>query len=257
MQIFSGKCRIPCQTFIFFFDGDMTLTEEQLAHVGLTTMIEFCLSSPNYVYVFDASENQIVAASDSLYSIFELRPDDVKNVNADLYKRMVPEGDLCRMKEFRISAEEILCKNYGGKKQYHCLEFNLHLNIKGKAKLCHFSSVPFMFKKDGTTWMTLGVISPISKREADRAVLRIKGERTYYQYDFDNHKWIEKYIVELNDKEKSVLIFSAQGFTEREIAEMMFKSHNSIKTYKRSLFRKLGVSSIAEALMYSLNNHLL
>ena len=68
---------------------------------------------------------------------------------------------------------------------------------------------------------------------------------------------MEKTIVELTDKEKAIITLSAQGYTEKEIAAKMYKSHNSVKTYKRILFRKLGVSSIAEALMYSLNNHLL
>ena len=161
------------------------------------------------------------------------------------------------MNELCIEAREILNEKFGKKGQYNCFEFDLYLSIKGKEKLFHFSSVPFMYKKDGSVWMTLGMVSPVSRKGTGEAILRIRGERIYYQYDFDNHKWTEKYIVELNDKEKSVLTFSAQGFTEREIAKMMFKSHNSIKTYKRSLFRKLGVNSIAEALMYSLNNHLL
>ena len=192
-----------------------------------------------------------------MYFLSGMRIEDAENSEMDIYKKLTPEAELSRMNELRIKAKEMLGEKFGRKGQYVCFEFDLLLSIMGKGKLFHFSSVPFMYKKDGSVWMTLGIVSPVSRKEIGEVILRIRGERIYYQYDFARHKWIEKCIVDLSDKEKSVLTFSAQGFTEREIAKMMFKSHNSIKTYKRSLFRKLGVNSIAEALMYSLNNHLL
>ena len=114
-----------------------------------------------------------------------------------------------------------------------------------------------MRTEHGVFWMVLCSIHPTYRKETGEAILRIKGEKVYYQYDFSSHKWLEKTIVELTDKEKAIITLSAQGYTEKEIAAKMYKSHNSVKTYKRTLFRKLGVNSIAEALMYSLNNHLL
>lgn len=238
-------------------DGNTVLTEGQVAEIRLNALRNICRSTFSYVYVFDVCEKKIVFASDSMYFLYGLKRDDTEESEIDIYKTLTPEVELRRMNELRIEAKEILNEKFGSMGKYFCFEFDLLLSIKGKEKLCHSSSVPFMYKKDGSVWMTLGMVSPISRKEAGEAILRIRGERTYYQYDFNRHKWMEKCIVDLNDKEKSVLTFSAQGFTEREIAKMMFKSHNSIKTYKRSLFRKLGVNSIAEALMYSLNNHLL
>ena len=238
-------------------DKDIVLTEGLIAEIRLSALKNICRSTFSYVYVFDVCEKKIVFASDSMYFLYGMRIEDAEDSEIDIYKTLTPEAELRRMDELRIEAKEMLNEKFGSKGKYFCFEFDLLLSIKGKEKLCHSSSVPFMYKKDGSVWMTLGMVSPVSRKEAGEAIIRIRGERTYYQYDFDRRKWIEKCIVDLNDKEKSVLIFSAQGFTEREIAEMMFKSHNSIKTYKRSLFRKLGVTSIAEALMYSLNNHLL
>ena len=54
-----------------------------------------------------------------------------------------------------------------------------------------------------------------------------------------------------------LLALSAQGFTELEIAARINKSHNTLKTYKRNLFRKLQVDNITEAMMFCLNHALI
>lgn len=78
-----------------------------------------------------------------------------------------------------------------------------------------------------------------------------------YQYDFEKHDWIAKQIIELTEREKAILTLAAQGNKEWEIAKALNRSHDSIKTSKRILFRKLGVHKMSEAITYSLNNNLL
>ena len=54
---------------------------------------------------------------------------------------------------------------------------------------------------------------------------------------------------ELSDRELAVLRLASQGLTQREIADQLFVSYNTVKSHLRTTYRKLGASSRDEALV--------
>ena len=87
--------------------------------------------------------------------------------------------------------------------------------------------------------------------------MRKNGEYAYYEYLFGEHKWKKGSVAKITQAEMMVMQLSAQGFTAEQIAEKMCKSVDTIKLYKRQLFKKIGVDNITHALMYNLNYDLL
>ncbi|MBR5102091.1 MAG: helix-turn-helix transcriptional regulator, partial [Muribaculaceae bacterium] len=63
--------------------------------------------------------------------------------------------------------------------------------------------------------------------------------------------------VKLRPQEKQVLMLSAQGHTVAQIADKMCRSVDTIKTYKRLMFERLGTRSITEALTLATNSGLI
>jgi LuxR family maltose regulon positive regulatory protein len=55
----------------------------------------------------------------------------------------------------------------------------------------------------------------------------------------------------LTERERTILRFLSGGLTEREIARELFVSYNTVHSHVKSLYRKLGVSSRAEAVARS------
>ncbi len=53
---------------------------------------------------------------------------------------------------------------------------------------------------------------------------------------------------ELSDREIAVLQLAGQGLTQREIADQLFVSYNTVKSHLRTTYRKLGATSRDEAL---------
>ena len=51
----------------------------------------------------------------------------------------------------------------------------------------------------------------------------------------------------LTEREQTVLRFLSSGLSEREIARELYLSFNTVHTHVKALYRKLGVSSRAEA----------
>ena len=79
------------------------------------------------------------------------------------------------------------------------------------------------------------------------------GERGYFEYSTDRHKWERKEGITLSEAEREVLRLSAQGYTMNEIADRVCKSVDTIKACKRSLFAILGVKNFAVALFHAVN----
>ena len=59
----------------------------------------------------------------------------------------------------------------------------------------------------------------------------------------------------LSEREQEVLSLVAIGLTNREIATELYLSIDTVKTYLRSLFRKLGVSNRTQAAVEAANHH--
>ena len=50
----------------------------------------------------------------------------------------------------------------------------------------------------------------------------------------------------MSHREKEVLAFISQGYTTREIAEMIYLSVNTVSTYRKGLMTKLQARNVAD-----------
>ena len=58
----------------------------------------------------------------------------------------------------------------------------------------------------------------------------------------------------LSDREAEVLTLICRGMSNQQIAEHLYLSVNSIKTYIRTMYRKIGVESRAQAVIWGLRH---
>ena len=56
----------------------------------------------------------------------------------------------------------------------------------------------------------------------------------------------------LTPREQEVLTLITQGLTNQEIADLAYLSINSVKTYVRSAYRKIGVTRRSQAVSWGL-----
>lgn len=64
-------------------------------------------------------------------------------------------------------------------------------------------------------------------------------------------------LVELSGRDRDLLRLAAQGFTTAEIAEQLYLSPNTVKTYWQRLYEKLGTSDRASALAEAMRRGLI
>ena len=115
----------------------------------------------------------------------------------------------------------------------------------------------FALADDGRAWLAMCVVSLSPHSEPGHIEFHKKGDAKFWEYSLDYHRWIPKEAITLRPQEKQVLILSAQGYTVAQIADKMCRSVDTIKTYKRLLFERLGTRSITEALTLATNSGLI
>lgn len=58
----------------------------------------------------------------------------------------------------------------------------------------------------------------------------------------------------LSEREAETLVLLTKGHNNREIADLLYLSENSIKTYTRTLYQKLGVRRRSHALLWGIDH---
>lgn len=66
----------------------------------------------------------------------------------------------------------------------------------------------------------------------------------------------KKEQVDLTERETDVLRLMVTGINNDEIAQQLFIATNTVKNHVRSIFRKLGVNTRVEAVVFALDHHL-
>lgn len=61
-------------------------------------------------------------------------------------------------------------------------------------------------------------------------------------------------IVSLTEREKEILTYIAQGYTNKEIAKKLVLSHKTIDSHRTNLMKKLGVHNITGLVKYAIAN---
>ena len=60
----------------------------------------------------------------------------------------------------------------------------------------------------------------------------------------------------LSQREREIVVLVAQGFKNKEMAEKMFISEQTVKNHLHNIFDKLGVSDRLELALYAIHNNL-
>ena len=94
---------------------------------------------------------------------------------------------------------------------------------------------------------SLDVADAVLARLPDPGALPARAERLRQQSAV-----IMRHVTEfgetLSEREISVLLLAADGLTQREIAEQLFISYNTVKSHLKATYRKLGATSRDDAL---------
>ena len=245
----------------FFHKDFMASNPDECDYSRIDSYVKFAeaISRNIYqpIYIVDCCRQNILFASGNFKLLCGMTPDEFKENGNKMYFEAIPEDEQAILIEVVQQALKLLYSLPEEIREKLVLSYFFSMVNNSRRRLIHHKITPLAFSNDGKIWLALCTISMSSNKKLGNITLRKYGDSDYFFYSLNKHIWYHKEGIELTEMEHDILLLSSQGYTIKEIAYMLCKSEDSIKSYKRVLFAKLGVKSITEAVFAAINYYLL
>lgn len=236
--------------------GEVTEDDNREYQTLLKAVDVFSMTTSSSLYVIDFLQERIVYASKNIMLLCGKSAEKIYSMGDDFYWQYIPDADIVKIITLRNETFKFLLQKPIQERSLYRLSMDIHFLIGDDERLFTQCSVPLLWKEKGLRLLLCAVSASAANRSGN-TYLRKKGEDFFYEYFFNEHKWRMQQVAKINQVEMKILQLSAQGYTMEQIAEKICKSVDSIKTYKRQLFKKTKSNNIAGTLMYNLNYDLL
>lgn len=245
--------------FFIYSNSVQGVTEEDYRKIELlvNTVESFARSTYQCVYIIDYFKKDFLYVSENMAYLCGQSSEKIKDFGYRLYIDYVPEKDQQMLLEINKKGFELYESIPVDERMDYSITYDFHIMNGKKQRLVNHTLTPIFLTNDGRVWLALCTFSLSARKTPGHIIMKKSGENKYYEYSLEKHRWEYKDAVPLNSTERDVLILSAQGYTMNEIAERLFKSVDTIKACKRTLFAKLEVNNIAEALSLATNYRML
>ena len=203
-------------------------------------------------YIIDYFKQNFLYVSDNIAYWCGIPAENVKDLGYKLYTDYVQQEDLAMLKEINDSGfkqferfpEEDRCK--------YSITYDFHFVNSCKTRLIHHRLTPLALK-NGKIWLALCGIALSFNQTPGHIILRKHKDLKYLEYSLTKHQWIQKINPLLSDIEKEIIKLSAKGFLVKEIADILCKSEDTIKTYRKNMIKALGLPNFTAVITHAIN----
>lgn len=235
------------------------INESDYTKVGLIIEAAKAFERSTYqcVYIIDYFKQGFLYVSNNIARLCGGEAEKIKDFGYRFYIDYVPEKDLKMLLEINNSGFKLFNTLPIGERKSYTISYDFHIKRGKRKRLVNHKLTPLILTKDGSIWLAICTISLAATNVPGNVIMKKPGAGTFYEYCLYTHKWEEKKEIVLSDTEREVLSLSTQGYTMNDIADNICKSVDTVKACKRSIFQKMDVKNIAEALTYAQNHQLI
>lgn len=180
---------------------------------------------------------------------------EVMALGYDFYFKNVPESDLKLLHSINEAGFDFFESLPGEEKIQYSITYDFYLvNRDGKKILINHKLTPLLLTREKKMWKAMCVVSISHHKSPGNICIHKQGSDTIWELDLKDKAWRRSEKPKLTKREIEVLHLYAQGLSINEIAEKVSVTPDTVKYYRRQIFDRLNVSTIAEALSYAVNS---
>ena len=236
---------------------NLTETDYDKVDLFIEAAKAFERSTYQCVYIIDYFKQGFLYVSNNIARLCGGDSENIKDFRYRFYIDYVPDNDLKMLLEINNSGFQLFNTFPINERIEYTISYDFHIKKGNKKRLINHKLTPLVLTKDGRIWLAICTISLAAGNECGNIIMKKAKATTFFQYSLIDHKWEQHEEVALTDNEREVLSLSTQGYTMNDIADYICKSVDTVKAYKRSIFAKMNVRNIAEALTYAQNHQLI
>lgn len=206
------------------------------------------------VYIIDYHKKGFLYVSNNISLLCGCKSEHVKETGCNFYITHVPGPDLQILLELNEKGYDLFYTFPIDDRKSYTLSYDFHIMDDSGKRLVNHKITPLALTPDDRIWLALCTISLSAANCAGNAIMKKNGSTISYLYNSVLKEWNLHEEMQLSDTERKVLALSTRGYTMRDIAAIMCKSEDMVKSCKQRIFRKTNAKNIAEALTHAQNH---
>jgi DNA-binding CsgD family transcriptional regulator len=184
--------------------------------------------------------------------------DEVMALGYEFYFKNVPGDDLTLLHTINELGFDFFKNLPGEEKTLYSITYDFHLlNRDGKRTLINHKLTPLLLTRDKRMWKAMCIVSISHHKNPGNVYIHKQGSNETWELDVKGKRWHKSEKPQLTRREIEVLRLHARGLSINEIAEKVSVTADTVKYYRRQIFDRLNVSTIAEALSYAVNSKII
>lgn len=243
-----------------FSEGREPLPEECYKNLGtcfdvLASVSRVCYPS---FYVVDYYRHNFFYVSDNPLFLGGKPSEEVMRLGYEYYLEQIHPDDFRMMIEVKKSGIQFLY----GLPPDTWTRYTLSLNLRmkdgyGGYIMTNHRWTPMRLSPDNHLWLSFCAVTLAVEHHSSNAYISSSHtDRKWIPRDgYEGWDMVDK--VRLKSDEVHLIKLAAQGLTMDDMADRLNKSVDSIKKYRKALFKKLGVNSMNEAIVFAMTHQLL
>lgn len=206
-----------------------------------------------WVYLWDESRQRFLYISASSDLFGSLSATRLMAMSLDEFKAMVPDDDLRLLRQVFQSIKANYSRIPVSLRSEMVLYLNFQIGHGNRGILFNLKISWLDFDDYGYPNIIFGIGTPSVHRTERNIFLKIESADVFRTFDSETGLWNETYRINVTDDERRMLRLSKSGFSAMEIASIMNKSADTVNFYRKSVYKKLGVKNISEAVSHAVH----
>ena len=235
------------------------ISEEDYENVAIVinTAKAFARMSYQSVYIIDFFKKNFLYVSENPLFLCGLNPESVKQMGYSFYYNHVPNDEISLLLEINRAGFAFFHKTPLNERINLFISYDFHIKNKDYKALINHKLSPIILDRNGNIWLAACVVSLSPNKKEGNIEVHKNGQLDYWAYSLQSRQWEKQKPSLLSSREKEVVSYSVQGFSEKTVAEKIYLKNETIKYHKQNLFRKLGVKSLVAAMSIITNKKMI
>ncbi|WP_410880243.1 LuxR C-terminal-related transcriptional regulator [Myroides sp. DW712] len=233
-------------------------TEEALNDATVKAIQAFARMTYKSIYVLNHEKKEFDYIADNPLFLCGHTVQKVRTMGFNFYAHCVPEeeqGLIRQLTQAGFSFFNALPMEY--KKDY-TLSCDFHLKHPHIPNLLIRQEVtPLQLTSRGRLSKSICMVSLSTARQAGNITVYTSNPTHCWMYDLMQKNWRRQVNPTFTTKELTVLYATIQGFTVKEIADLLYLAPDTIKFHRKKIMEKCHVHTLTEAIRYVIVHKLL
>ena len=211
------------------------------------------------LYIIDYNRMNFLYISDNPLFLCGERVENAYQEGFNFYYQRIPKEDHEFLSQVNRISSVFLRGIPTTERTQYVISYNFRITQKHAREkiLLNHQVTPLKLDSMGNVWLALCIVSLAPTQEIGVAFMTKINSDMRWKFSLNSERWEQIDKIELNEFEKKVIRLANQGLSVNQIAEEIKRSKDSVKCYRKSLFLKLGVSKISEAIAIATHHKLI